>query len=147
MSPLTHRLSIPAMILTALATWLTPQASEAQVRTRVPYYQVQVLYSIDFYGGYDYGHYDYPSYAWLTIVETDDYEEAEFVYALYLLAQEQGVLDEVAPNYDYDHGHYYGGADYTAIDVQMLTKYRYRLAYPYDQGLPPLTTSPGFFPY
>jgi hypothetical protein len=121
MSALNHRISALAVILMAfVGTWLTPARCEAQlpVKTQqVPYYQVQVLYEVRY--PYSYG----PLYTWKTILETEDYEEAEFVYALYLLAQEQGILDEVAPNFDHYHDRYHW-ADYTAIDVQMLTKYR-----------------------
>jgi hypothetical protein len=55
------------------------------------------------------------TYVWVTIAESTDLEEAEFIYALFNLAWEQGVLHEVAPDLPY--------LDFPRR-VQMITEYR-----------------------
>jgi hypothetical protein len=55
------------------------------------------------------------TYVWITIAESTDLDEAEFIYALFNLALEQGVLHEVAPDLPY--------LDYPRR-VRMITEYR-----------------------
>ncbi|MGD9856906.1 MAG: hypothetical protein AB7U20_18310 [Planctomycetaceae bacterium] len=101
---------------------LTESPVQAQSKTgvfstsfQVPYYLIQVEYAFPKYGYYGgYGGRRY-SYAWLTIAETSDLAEAEFIYDLYELAWQLGVLDEVAPNYGYKS---------FPTRVRMITEYR-----------------------
>lgn len=88
---------------------------------QVPYYLIQVEYarpSRPGYGGYGgHGGGGRPRYRffWYTIAETTDLEEAEFIYALFELGYEQGVLDEIAPDL---------GFDSFPTRVRMITEYR-----------------------
>lgn len=85
-----------------------------------PYYLIQVEYARvapthhGGYGGRQEGRPKY-TYAWITIAESTDLEEAEFIYALFDLAWQQGVLHEVAPEVPY--------FDYPRR-VRMITEYR-----------------------
>lgn len=59
----------------------------------IPVYQIQVQYMTT-YGSRN----GRVTYVWVPVAQTENLAEAEFIYELYLLAQELGVLDEVAPD-------------------------------------------------
>jgi hypothetical protein len=88
---------------------------------QVPYYLIQVEYARPVRtpgrpggGGHGGGRPRY-TYSWFTVAESTDLEEAEFIYALFNLGWEEGVLDEIAPDLGY-------GTFPTR--VQMITEYR-----------------------
>ncbi len=64
----------------------------------------------------EYWFFDTDYYYWSTVLETDDRSEAEFVYGLLLAAQDNGQLNEMAPNSYWR---------YFAVDVRMITEYSY----------------------
>lgn len=70
-------------------------------------------------GGYGHGGseggYGRYAYKWVTVAESDDLQEARFIYGLYKFAEEDGILDEVAPDIGYK---------WTPIRVRMVTIYR-----------------------
>lgn len=109
---------------TAPAAKLPSAVGDVGLSFEVPYYLIQVEYakvSPTHHGGYGSGYGGRPggrpryTYVWVTIAESDDLEEAEFIYALFNLASEQGVLHEVAPDLPY--------LDFPRR-VQMITQYR-----------------------
>ena len=76
-------------------------------------YKVQVQYWF----------FDTDYYYWSTVLETDDYNTATFVYNLLASADADGQLNQVAPNSYWR---------YIAVDVRMTTEYRYpRYAQPW----------------
>jgi hypothetical protein len=103
------------------------KATFAADSLEIPHYLIQVEYRSPtrphggrgyggHYGGYGYGYGGYGfRYSWFTIAQTDDLEEAEFIFALYQLAWESGVLHEVAPDF---------GPDFMPTRVRMITEYR-----------------------
>ena len=53
-------------------------------------------------------------YYWITVAETDNLAEADAIYDLYLLAQNLGVLNDVAPK----------RFEAYPLQVRMVTQYR-----------------------
>jgi len=111
------------LFLACTGAWLIPEPCQAQTAPqlptlgtiyRVPYYQVQILY--DYLGVEGNG---WAEDYWWVVSETENYERALAIYEYYLLAEEQGILADVAPYPDY----WWSG--WEAVDVRMVTKYRY----------------------
>lgn len=119
------RALVVALFVCCAGWGYAPTIAEAQTRTgaystsiQVTYYLIQVQYAFPrygYYGGYSGYSWSRYSYAWITIAETTDPEEAEFIYGLYELAWQLGVLDEVAPDYGYRS---------FPVSVRMITEVR-----------------------
>ena len=111
-----------AFAAAALAFSATPSSADAQdyfsLATRT--YKVEVQYWF----------FDTDYYYWSTVLETDDYSEADFVYSLLLMAQEDGQLNQYAP-----HSYW----RYFAVDVRMRTCYNLpQFASPWYAELEPI---------
>jgi hypothetical protein len=112
---------VAAAVLCGLAAAPTPAAAQTArlhnfYNFEVPYYLIQVEYAVpSWHGGYGGRYHYYPyTYKWVTVAESDDLSEATFIYDLYDLARQLGVLDEVAPEI----------WNWTPVRVRMITEYR-----------------------
>ena len=77
----------------------------------------------------EYWFFDTDYYYWSTVLETDNRQEAEFVYGLLLAAAEDNELNNVARNFNWR---------YIAVDVRLTTEY----SYPRYLTVEPLIYSP-----
>ena len=106
---------IAALLLASAAATLlcsaTTQEASAQTSSLLQKtYKVQV----------EYWFFDTDYYYWSTVFETNDLQDALLMYELLLIAKENHQLNEVAAS---SYGRY------IAVDVRMITEYRYRDLY------------------
>ncbi|MEQ8791221.1 MAG: hypothetical protein RIC55_33470 [Pirellulaceae bacterium] len=96
------------LAITAAALAFSSAASTAQAQTAigVTTYKVQVEY---WFFDTDYSY-------WSTKYESTDYNDAQFVYELLQAADEEGVLNQVAPSTYWR---------YIAVDVRMISTRTY----------------------
>lgn len=93
-----------ALLLTMSFTSRSAEAQSISIVTKT--YKVQV----------EYWFFDTDYYYWSTVFETDNLQDAQFVYDLLLMAKEDGQLNSAAPNSYWR---------YFAVDVRMITEYHY----------------------
>ena len=99
--------TLPFLFAIAITGILVCQPKSAAAQR---YNAIKITYEVQV----EYWFFDTDYYYWNTVFETSDRDEAEFVYHLLVMADNNGSLNQAAPH---EYWRYF------AVDVRMVTKY------------------------
>jgi hypothetical protein len=112
--------------LLLLAASTCTLAASAQPARAQSFAYIQKTYKVQV----EYWFLDTDYYFWSTFYETTDLEDAQLVYDLLVIADQNGLLNQAAPN---------SYSRYFAVDVRMITEYQYPLwSKPFSYDLEPI---------